>query len=75
MISLTPLEQRGVVPGSKLHNHLFEVHVTWRTMDSGIFVRVDFAKAFNSVSHVCVSPFFRKVGLPPGNTGMLLFLF
>ena len=44
-------------------------------MDSGLFVPVDFAKAFDSISHVYASAFFRKMGLPPGHTRMLLFLF
>ena len=44
-------------------------------MENGIFVPVDFAKAFESVSHMYVSAFFRKMGLPFGHTHMLLFPF
>ena len=44
-------------------------------MDSGLFAPVDFAEAFDSVSHVYASAFFRKRGLLPGHTRMLLFLF
>ena len=43
IIYLTPPDQRGFVPGRNLHNHLFEVHVSWRAMENGLF-----AKAFNS---------------------------
>ena len=75
IIYLTPPEHRGFVPGRNMNNHLFEVHASWRTMESGLFVPVDCAKAFDSVWHVYASAFFRKMGLPPGRTHMLLFLF
>ena len=52
MINLTPPEQRGFGPVGNLHSQLFEVHASWRAMESGLFVPVDFAKAFNSISHV-----------------------
>ena len=44
-------------------------------MESALFVLVNFAKAFDLVSHVYASAFFRKMGLPPRHTHMLLFLF
>ena len=51
IIYLTPTEQQDFVPGRNLHSHLFEVHVSWRAMESGLFVAAHFAKALDSVSH------------------------
>ena len=44
-------------------------------MERGLFVPVNFSKAFDSASHVYVSAFFRKMGPTSSHTRMLLFLF
>ena len=68
IVYLTPPEQRCFVPGLNLHGHLFLSHAMWRAVKSGLFVRTDFAKAFDSVCHVCASAFFHRMGLPASHT-------
>ena len=49
--SVVPLEQRGFMTGRSMEDHLLEVTRRWRSAERGVWVSIDFAKAFDSTSH------------------------
>ena len=51
--------------GRYIFQHMWEARAAWEAMEYGLFISIDFAKAFDSVHHNYFIAFFQHLGLPP----------
>ena len=61
---LTPSEQKGFMKNRFIFEHIWEARGAWDGMEEGVFVSIDFSKAFDSVHHNYIKAFFLYIGLP-----------
>lgn len=72
---ITPKQQKGFIKGRFMQDHLFNAFGCWHDLDSGSFFFIDFAKAFDSVTHQYATVFFTRMSLPPELIRLILALF
>ena len=72
---ITPKQQKGFIKGRFMQDHLFNAFGCWHDLDSGCFLFIDFAKAFDSVTHQYATVFFTRMCLPPELIRLILALF
>ena len=71
----TPKQQKGFIKGKFMQDHLFNAFGSWHDMETGWFLFIDFAKAFDSVTHQFATTFFTRMALPPELISLILALF
>ena len=62
---LTPPKQKGFIKGRFMYDHLYNAFGSWHDMTEGAFLFIDFAKAYDSVTHQYAQSFFTLIALPP----------
>ena len=75
MPALTPVQQKGIIKGRCLFDHLWNNFASWDTTKEGIFCPSDVQKACNSVAHSYTQAFFTHMGLPLEMVHILMLLF
>ena len=70
--TVVPPEQRGFMTGRSMEDHLLEVTRRWRSGAKGVWVSIDFAKAFDSTSHELMAEFLRLLGIPEAVERLIL---
>ena len=73
--AITPMHQSGFIKGCYIQNTVWLAFDSWSSMTQGCFVRIDFQKAFDSVTHTYAQAFFEMMNLPADVTRLLLAFF
>ena len=72
LLYATPPEQKGFMKGRFIFEHIWEARAAWTAMDYGLFLSIDFSKAFDSVHHNYFIAFFTHLGLPPQMIALIM---
>ena len=72
---ITPKQHKGFIKGRLMQDHLFNAFGSWHDMENGYFLFIDFAKAFDSVTHQFAATFFTRMALPPELISLIFALF
>ena len=72
---ITPAQQKGFIKGRFMYDHLYDAFGSWHDMHEGCFLFIDFAKAYDSVTHQFAATFFKLLSFPPDLVTLLLNLF
>ena len=72
---ITPPQQKGFIKGRFMYDHLYDAFGSWHDMSEGCFLFIDFAKAYDSVTHQFAASFFKALCFPPELVTLLLNLF
>ena len=63
IMTVVPASQRGFIPKRDSQPHLLLVHSQWRNGTSGVWLSLDFAKAFDSTNHALLGDFLLLLGV------------
>ena len=63
IMAVVPASQRGFIPKRDSKPHLLSVDSQWRKGTSGVWLSIDFAKAFGSTNHALLGDFLLLLGV------------
>ena len=63
IMAVVPASPRGFIPKRDSKPHLLSVHSQWRKGTSGVWLSLDFAKAFDSTNHALLGDFLLLPGV------------
>ena len=72
LLYATPPEQKGFMKGRFIFEHIWEARAAWTATHYGLFISIDFSKAFDSVHHNYFIAFFTHLGLPPEMISLIM---
>ena len=72
IMAVVPASQRGFIPKRDSKPHLLLVHSQWRQGTSGVWLSLDFAKAFDSTNHAVLGDFLLLMGVQKERCEVLL---
>ena len=67
-----PTAEKGFLKHQQMLHHVIDAKALWESTDEGTFLSIDFAKAYNSVSHVFFEAGMQYLGLPEDITDLLV---
>ena len=71
---VTPPQQKGFLKGRFMIDHLVSARDLWVSNKEGIYVALDYSKAYDTVSHFFAESVFRYMNMPSSITAVLLSL-
>ena len=63
IMAVVPASQRGFIPKRDSKPHLLSVHSQWRKGTSGVWLSLNFAKAFDNTNHALLGDFLLLLGV------------
>ena len=72
LLYATPREQKGFMKGRFIFEHIWEARAVWIAMEYGLFLSIDFSKAFDYVHHNYFIAFLTHLGLPPQMISLMM---
>ena len=67
-----PLAKKGFLKHRQMLHHIINARGLWDSAEEGTFLSIDFAKAYDSVSHAFFEAGMQYLGLPEDITGLLV---
>ena len=61
---LVPLSQKGSIRGRKIFEHIWDTLGGWFHMEHGVFLSVDFSKAYDTIQFNFCAAVFQVMGIP-----------
>ena len=74
IMAVVPASKRGFIPKRDFKPHLLSVHSRWRKGPSGVWLSLDFAKAFDITNHALLGDFLLLLGVQKACCEVLLDL-